>query len=114
MLVWKGWGISAIIIPVTCAVLMELSVDASFGVGYYKAASWPMPLALLLSSIPVFILGHKLNKRPGRMLVDPETNERVELKTTHTVFWIPMQYWSLVIIGVSGWMYAANIGLIYQ
>jgi hypothetical protein len=114
MLIWKGWGISAFIIPLICSLLMQLFINSNFGDGYYTAASWPLPLALLLSSIPVFILGQKLNKKPGRIVVDLETNEKIELKTTHSLFWVPMQYWSLVTIAVSVWMYLSNTGVIYQ
>ncbi len=112
MLIWKGWGIGAFIIPLAFALVMEFLADSCLGAGYYKAANWPFPLALLLSSIPLFILGFRLNKKPGRLVVDTKTNEKIELKTTHSLFWIPMQYWSLIIIGISVWIYLSNIGYI--
>ena len=113
MVVWKGWGFSVLLIPVLCALLMEFSIDSYFGAGFYRSASWPIPLAFLLSSVPVFVFGSRLNNKPARIVVDVETNERLELKTTHSFFWLPMQYWSLVIIGLAVWMYLANIGMIY-
>lgn len=100
-------------ILVVCSLLIEFIVNSYFGDGFYKASSWPMPVAFLVSAISVFILGFKLNNKPGRIVVDIETNEQIELKTTHSFFWIPMQYWSVIIVCISIWMYLSNIGMIY-
>ena len=114
MLVWKGWGLLSLVIPLVCALSMEFAVDYNFGNGFYKTASWPLPLAFLISSIPVFIIGFKLNSKIGRILIDPENNEKIELKVIHSFFWIPMQYWSVIMVGVSVWMYLSNIGVLYS
>ncbi|MDY0189930.1 MAG: hypothetical protein RBR22_04270 [Desulfuromonas sp.] len=114
MLIWKGWGILAIICPLICALLIEFCVDSLFGSGFYQAASWPLPLAFMLSAIPVLFFGQKLNKKPGRIVIDPENNEKLVLKETHSLFWVPLQYWSIALCGLSVWIYLANIGLIYQ
>lgn len=44
----------------------------------------------------------------------PYQNEQVEIKTSHSMFWIPLQYWAFLIIAMCGWMYAANTGWLYQ
>ena len=36
----------------------------------------------------------RLNGASGRALMDPATGEQVLLIKRHTLFWIPMQYWS--------------------
>jgi len=113
MLVWKGWGLMVLAIPLACSFLLQFIVNFNFGEEFYKTESWPMPVAFILSAIPVFILGYKLNNKPGRVVVDIETNERIELKTIHSFFWIPMQYWGAIIICISIWMYLANTGMIY-
>jgi len=42
-------------------------------------------------------LGFYLNvKRPGRRLIDPDTQKEIVLRRRHTFFFIPMQFWSLV------------------
>jgi len=114
MIVWKGWGFLGLVIPLACSLLMQFGVDSYYGDGFYSEASWPLPLALLLSSVLVFVSGYKLNSNEGRILLDPETNEKVLLKTTHSMFWIPMQYWSVIIIGLSVMLYLSNTGVIYQ
>lgn len=114
MLIWKGWGLLAIICPLVFALLMEFCVDSALGAGFYKTGSWPLPLAFMLSAIPVVILGQKLNKKPGRIVIDPENNEKLELKKIHSFFWVPLQYWALVLCGLSIWIYLSNLGLIYK
>lgn len=101
MVVWRGWGILAILILLLVSVLVEFSVDAIFGSGFYKSAVWPLPLAFILAGVAVFFAGKQLNSKRGKILIDPETNQQVELKTTHTLFWIPMQYWGFVFAGLS-------------
>jgi len=113
MLVWKGWGFLVFLIPLFCSLLIQFILDSNFGDGFYKSTSWTMPLVFIFSAVPTCILGYKLNNKAGRIVVDIETNERIELKEKHSFFWIPMQYWAVIIIGISAWMYLANIGFIY-
>jgi hypothetical protein len=113
MIVWKGWGFLAFAIPLICALLMQFGIDSYFGDGFYTKASWSLPLALFLSSAFVFSVGYKVNNKEGKLLIDPETNEKMLLKTTHSLFWIPMQYWSVIIVGLSVVLYLSNTGVIY-
>lgn len=113
MIVWKGWGILALIIPLICSWIASALFDSLHGVDFYKNSAWAMPLIIGLASIPTGLIGYRLNKKPPRILVDPETNEKIEIKTIHSMFWIPLQYWAIVILGICIWMYASNIGLIY-
>ncbi|MDD3598331.1 hypothetical protein [Sulfuricurvum sp.] len=111
MIIWKGWGILAVLILLVCSVLVELASDAMFGAGFYKSSAMAMPLAFVLSAGIVYIVGVKLNNRPGKILIDPENNQETELKTTHSMFWIPMQYWSFIFVALALWMYLSNIGV---
>ncbi len=101
MIVWKGLGILVLIITIVMAIVMQLVVDQVWGVGTYKTATWPIPVAIALSGIIVGGLGYILNNKPGRVLVDPETNESIEFKKEHSLFWIPMQYWGILLVLIS-------------
>ena len=114
MIIWKGWGILALVIPLLISLGVGAGVDYYYGEGFYEGSTWAMPLVLGFSAIIVFLVGWKINNRPGKIVIDPENNQEVELKTTHTIFWIPFQYWGIIILGISIWMYVANIGLIYK
>lgn len=111
MVIWKGWGILAILILLVCSVLVEFASNALFGDGFYKSSTWATPLAFVLSAGIVYIVGIKLNNKPGKILIDPENNQEVELKSIHSMFWIPMQYWSFIFVGLAVWMYLSKIGV---
>lgn len=112
MLVWQGWGIMVALIPVVFVLLMELFVNSPLGSTIPDANNWGTPLAFILSAIPIYLLGHKLNSKPGRMVVDQETQEMIELKTNHTFFWVSLESWSFVIIAISVWMFYEGIWII--
>lgn len=99
MVVWQGWGILTVIIT----ALILVATQAVAGAQYYSAHPWVQFLGLLASGALVGVVGYILNSKPGRTLIDPNTNQAVVLKSSHTLFWIPMQYWSiiLVVIGVA-------------
>ncbi len=114
MIVWKGWGFLGLLIPLILSVSVGEAIDSNYGDHTYQNSEWAMPLVLGLSAVLVSWIGYKLNSKQGRILIDPENNERVELKTIHSMFWIPLQYWGIIIVAISIWMYIANLGLIYN
>ena len=109
MIIWKGWGILGVLIPVLLSISVDATTDSMLGVNMYKNSTWAMPLVLALSAIIVYFVGYKLNNKPGKIVIDPENNERIELKTVHSIFWIPLQYWAGIILAFSIWMYIVNI-----
>ena len=114
MLIWKGWGLLALLVPAVCSWTAAYMTGLLYGADYYTSNEWAMPTVIGASSILVSYIGHKLNNRPSRVVVDIETNEQLELKSIHSFFWIPLQYWGIINIAISIWMYLANIGLIYS
>ncbi|MFW5431719.1 MAG: hypothetical protein ACKE5M_00555 [Methylophilaceae bacterium] len=88
MIVWQGFGFLAALIPIILLVLFDMGgTEMTYGT----------EAALIISAIVVYLVGRKLNSKPGKVLVDPETNQEVELKNKHTLFWIPMEWFGLVI-----------------
>jgi len=112
VLLWKGWGIVTPLVPLATALAVDAAVTPWFGAGYFWEGDWPLPVALALAALIVFVMGHKINSRPGRILIDPLTDETVELKTVHSLYYIPMQYWGVIILLAAALMYLSNIGLI--
>lgn len=112
-MIWQGWGVMTLIYCLISASLLNLLTDMLWGEGFYQSAPWPIPLAVLLAGIFTSVTGLIVNKKPGRILLDPETMEKVEIKTVHSFFWIPMQYWGLIALCLSVWMYLDNLGYVY-
>jgi hypothetical protein len=108
-IIWRGWGVLVVIIPIVFLLLGQLAIDAVYGDGFYKAqSSWFAPLMFILSSPLIYYIGYKLNDKNEKILIDPETNEEVILKKSNDLFWIPMQYWAFIVVSISIWTYFSS------
>ena len=112
MLVWKGWGFLALLIPLIASWTVGFSLNSFYGEGFYQQSAWAMPLTIGLTAIPVTLIGIKLSKKRARTLIDVDTLEKVEIKPEHSMFWIPLQYWGIIIISLCMWLFASNSGLL--
>lgn len=90
MIIWQGFGFLAALIPFVLLVLLSL-FDKS------NTFTYGNELVLAISAIAVWFLGKKLNGTKGKVLIDPETKQEVLLKDKHTMFWIPMEWYGLVL-----------------
>ncbi len=85
MIVWRGLGFLAVLIPMAVLLIFSsLGIDKNF--------SYSDGLIMLISAIIIWFVGRKLNTRPAKILIDPQTNQEVVFKDKHTIFWIPMEY----------------------
>jgi hypothetical protein len=96
LIIWQGLGFLAAVIPVLIAVLFEIIFDGKFGEGYTDHHHWIWGFSMIVSSAVVWFLGTKLTD-PGRVLVDPRTEQVVTMRKKHTLFWIPLQYCALIL-----------------
>ena len=104
MLIWSGLGFLVAAIFVACMLVMQLLVDAvSHNDKYYGTHAWPGVAAMALAAGLVWALNRWLEGRPARRLIDPATNKEVILRPRHSLFFIPVKYWPVVLlfIGVS-------------
>lgn len=90
MIIWQGFGFLAALIPFVLLVLLSL-FDKS------NTFTYGNEMVLAISAIAVWLVGKKLNSAKGKVLIDPETNKEVLLKNKHTLFWIPMEWYGLVL-----------------
>ncbi|RCV49127.1 hypothetical protein [Marinitenerispora sediminis] len=96
MIIWRGWGILVLLIsavlggPGTFAAEVLLGPDLmNFGTAG----------GLALAGIAVFFIGQRLNRpRPG---YHPATGQPVMFGNSHTFFFVPMQYWGFILLGIS-------------
>ena len=90
IIVWRGWGILALLIWIACLGVSQLLTDEILGKGFYTAHMWPKILA---SAIPVpfiWLKGRALNGAPS-------SEERQLFGPRHTFFWIAMEYWGIIL-----------------
>jgi|SRR5882762_6063339 len=98
MIIWKGWGILVVVIVVVCMVVIQGGIGLISGdPNFDKLHHWPFGLALLVSAIPIYFTGLKLNSSPGRVLLDPRTGREVVFRRQHSLFFIPFQYWAFIV-----------------
>ena len=97
--IWKGYGILAIGIPIFISIILNLIINCILGDNYYENSNWTAPLALLISAVFVYLLGVEFNhNKHNKIVIDKETKEELILKENHTLFFIPFQYWSIIIL----------------
>ena len=108
MIIWQGAGFGGFLIPAIIVFGGQYGLDAQMGEGYYTSHPWTTALLLVVTAAAVWVFGSALNKEPGRELIDPVTQERVLLKEKHTIFWIPLQYFSIVILAFSAYVLLAK------
>lgn len=104
MLIWSGLGILVAAIFVACMLVMQLIVNAVLhNDQYYQTHAWPGVAAMVLAAGSVWLFKRWLDGRPGKRLIDPATNKEVILRPRHSLFFIPVKYWPVVLlcIGVS-------------
>ncbi len=96
MIIWFGWGVLSVLIAGVALVLCVLLDPALARIGV------PTPtgvVAVWLAAAALnWVVGTRLNARPDRELVDPRTGQTVVLRSRHTLFWIPMQYLSVLML----------------
>ncbi|WP_419806393.1 hypothetical protein [Terriglobus sp.] len=109
MIVWSGLGFLGALIPFVTAILAVFAANAALGRGYGAMHMWPMALGVLIGAGLVYLLSVRLDK-PGRLLIDPATGQRVVMKSRHTLFWIPLQWIALIaaVVGLLLFLVPAN------
>tara|TARA_B100000965_G_scaffold278010_1_gene235816 strand:- start:6 stop:344 length:339 start_codon:yes stop_codon:yes gene_type:complete len=98
MIFWTGKGIFAILIPIAFFIVFLLlaeGVEVLFQIEDLNATKWVIFLTLLTSAISCWFGGKKVNGGKPKLLIDPETNEQVLLKKSHTFWFINLEYWSI-------------------
>jgi len=98
MIIFKGLGILGLIIPVLCLMLVQYVIDTFFGTGFYTEHEACKIAALLISAGAVYVIGTALNKNAVKDVIDVKTGTLIRIKDDHTLFFIPLQYVSLLIL----------------
>ena len=100
LIVWRGYGWLVPVIIFGALALSQLSVDALYGDGFYKANTWPKQAGTVAGAILIGALGYFLNHVRRAYLVDEETGEPVGKAPSHSLFFIPVEYWSVITLGL--------------
>jgi hypothetical protein len=108
--VWKGkglWVVWSLAIGGIATALLFVGTDAI-------GANPPQWFKSLLGGSVIFILpgifllslGLRARRQPPRTVVDPATGREKQVRTVHSLYWIPVQYWGALYVLVGAWLCA--------
>jgi hypothetical protein len=103
MIIWRGWGILVVALAAGPLLVTPWLADAVLGDGYYASHGWPKFVALASAAVIVWLFSKMLDTRPGRVVVDPHTGERVTIGGGDHLFFVPVRIWPALLL-------AAGIG----
>ncbi|MDG3583212.1 hypothetical protein [Galbibacter pacificus] len=90
MIIWSGRGF-----------LIALVLFASLFAGFYflpkESSDYGFVFAAFLTGFFSWAFGRKWNRADNRVFIDEKTGQRFRIKNNHTLFWIPMQYWGIIL-----------------
>jgi hypothetical protein len=93
VIIWSGWGI---LVPLIMALALLLAVPFEG-----DSAKYGLAFSQFVAAAGIWFVGKKLNDKPGRVMIDQETGEALELKTKHSLFFIKMEYWAFVVAAIA-------------
>lgn len=103
LIVWRGLGWLVPVFVIAALILSQLSVDTVYGEGFYKAHAWPKQAAFIVAAISIGVLGIYLNHKKRQILIDEETGQAVGKAPAHSLFFIPVEYWAVIVLALLFW-----------
>jgi len=100
MFIWRRLGI---IVPAVGIGLLVVWVSPSWGGGladFYSVNRWAVWTTIGIASFALGLVGWLLNHRWRKPVVDPDTGAELGRPPSHSFFFIPVEYWSLLIPAV--------------
>lgn len=104
ILVWSGHGyVVALVTFGSCLVAEYLTERVMDDDRYYQTHGWPKLVAFSVAALLTGLIARSLDRYGRRRLIDPETGAEVLIRGGDAFFWIPIRYWSvlLVLIGAA-------------
>lgn len=98
MIIWQGAGFVGGIILILCLLGGQYALDLLMGHGYASSHKWSISLSILLAALLIWLAGKGLDKFPPREWVDPKTKQTILIKERHTIFFMPLKYFSVLLI----------------
>ncbi len=103
MIIWSRHGYLVGLLSFLSCLLTELAVESFFQDDeFYQNAPWPLPLALFIAGILIYLIGMRLDAGDRTGVADIATQGRPVVDTAeHSFFFINMKWWGPILILVS-------------
>ncbi len=89
MIVWEGRGILIVLVLIALFFLAVNLLPSPY-------LDYAYVISFLGTGIFTWHFGNNWNNKV-RVVTDKETGQELNLKSNHSLFWIPMQYWAFVL-----------------
>jgi hypothetical protein len=87
MIIWSGHGYLVAVIVFLSSLAMEFATESAAGNDrFYQQSVWALPAAFLMAAVLTFVVERAISAR---------STDR------HTLFFIPMKWWPLVLAGLA-------------
>lgn len=96
MIVWSGRGILAPLVFIASMFLFVILLGESS-----IKPEYPFIAAFTITGFFSYFMGKKWNTQEGRTFIDKASGQEVTIRPNHSLFWIPMQYWGFISIGLA-------------
>ncbi|MEO0366858.1 MAG: hypothetical protein AAF265_15365 [Pseudomonadota bacterium] len=106
LVIWRGLGWLVPVGSFGVLILTQWTIDGIYGDCFYTENEWPKYVGIGASALFVAVLGIVLNHVLREHIVDEKTGAVLEKTPSHSLFFIPIEYWSLLMVGLAYLMYA--------
>jgi len=103
MIVWQRLGLLAFLIPAVLYNVFNYIADVLYGADYSKAHYGPTIASLLLSAVLVTWFGFWVSSY-SKTIVEPKNGWERICQGKHTLFFMPMQYVSVLLVLIAAYL----------
>ena len=99
MIFWTGFGFLVAIIGFATLILTELvSESITKNEQFYQENSWVILVGMTIAAVLTFGLHKILSLKKPKIVIDKETGQEMELRGSHSLFFIPVKWWPVAFI----------------
>lgn len=104
MIIWSGFGFLVPIVVIAAMVVTQLLINGAMGANYYTTQEWPKFVGCTFAALDLLLVGLWMNKPTGQVLVHKVTGVETQVRRHHSFFFIPVQYWSAIVLAFGIYM----------
>jgi arginine exporter protein ArgO len=99
MIYYTGLGWLSLLLFIAPFIVLGLVLHRSFGIDVLGIeSSWPLHSIMLFGGVVTFVFGWYLNRQKFEETIYEKSGPVKRLRTKHTLYWIPMQYWGAIFL----------------
>ncbi len=101
MIFYTGQGYLIPLLLIAPFIVISAILYYGFGFDVLRTSSWwPLHSMIVLGAILIFVTGRRLNRQKVQEITYEKTGPVTLLRPRHTLYSIPMEYWSAITLVV--------------